>query len=209
MNIFLIQNLNGMDVFFRIVQILFVLFITILVFNEITILKGFILVILLILYNSFPSFIYKEYNPSCDYYKIDSNKPDKCKELSVSVCNDFNDNKEECLKSCYYIDTTVSEDIPDGNEKTNLINLKKCVPIDDKCNSISCSSFQPTNAFEECCKLSESGCTQDKIDQGLEDAKSEIDELKESNRTPEGRVGEYGIESGEKQIIYEYCSKDM
>ena len=47
MNIFLIQNLNGMDVFFRIVQILFVLFITILVFNEITILKGFILVILL------------------------------------------------------------------------------------------------------------------------------------------------------------------
>ena len=176
-----------------------------------TIILGFILVILLILHNSFHH-LFTKVIIHHDYYKIDSNKPDNAT-LSVSVCNDFNDNKEECLKSCYYIDTTVSEDIPDGNEKTNLINLKKCVPIDDKCNSISCSSFQPTNAFEECCKLSESGCTQDKIDQGLEDAKSEIDELKESNRTPEGRVGEYGIESGEKQIIYEYsqriCSEEF
>lgn len=215
-NVFLFQNLNLADIFFRIAQILIVLVITILVFYKITISKCIILMLLLILYNLLIPLIYSIYNPSCDYYNNETNKRfASCieEETSPSVCNDLNNDKAECLKTCYYIDTTVNEDILEDTEKENLMRLRKCVPIDTKCDTINCSSFQPTNAFEECCKLSKSGCTQAKIDQGLEDSKSEIDKLKESNRTSDGRVGEYGIESGENQIIYEYsqriCSEDF
>lgn len=155
---------------------------------------------------------------SCSY---DEDKGE-CKELdtpgpppapppeSPSPCNSYND-ESSCNKgnNCYSVKNR--DDISDLT--TDKFN--GCINKDEKCtggyDSPCSDTFEPTNRFKECCYdtiFNDSNCIESEMISRMNNDQI-VNTRKRENETDKGRVGDYGLESGEKQIEYEairgYC----
>lgn len=162
----------------------------------------------------------------CKYFKKKENcdlksdecsyKGNKCIELSpLSLCSSYKD-ESSCNNgnNCYYV--TNRDDVSDLTED-KLKGLTECINSDEKCKGkykSSCSAtFEPTNRFKECCYdtlFEDSNCIESEMLSRM-NSDQIIKTRKEENNTQEGRVGDYSLQSGEKQIEYEavrgYCSE--
>lgn len=163
-------------------------------------------------------------NVECKYFKKKENcdlksdecsyKDDVCMELyPSSLCSSYND-ESSCNNgnNCYYV--TNRDDVSDLTED-KLKGLTKCINSDEKCKgeykSACSATFEPTNRFKECCYntiFNDSNCIESEMVSRMNNDQI-VDTRKEENKTQAGRVGDYSLKSGEKQIEYEaikgYC----
>jgi hypothetical protein len=127
-------------------------------------------------------------------------------------CSSYND-ESGCNSgnNCYYVKNR--EDVSDLTSD----QFKECINTDEKCTGeyeSSCSAtFEPTNRFKECCYdtiFDDSNCIESELISRMNNDRT-INIRKDENETQEGRVGNYSLQSGEKQIEYEaikgYCSE--
>lgn len=134
---------------------------------------------------------------------------------SLSPCNSYKD-ESSCNKgnNCYYVKNR--DDVSDLTSG-QLTGLTKCINDNEKCtgeyDSPCSDTFEPTNRFKECCYdtiFNDSNCNKSEMISRMNNDQI-VNTRKRENETDEdeGRVGDYGLESGEKQIEYEairgYC----
>lgn len=161
----------------------------------------------------------------CNYFKEKKNcdlKSDKCIyegdvciEFSPSLapCSSYND-ESSCNSdnNCYYVKNR--DDVSDLTSD-QLKDLTECINRGEKCKGeykSSCSAtFEPTNRFKECCHdtlFEDSNCNENEMLSRINNDQI-INTRKDENKTQDGRVGDYSLQSGEKQIEYEaiktYC----
>ena len=129
---------------------------------------------------------------------------------SLSPCNSYKD-ESSCNKgnNCYSVKNR--DDISDLTTE----QFKGCINDNEKCtgkyDSPCSDTFEPTNRFKECCYdtiFNDSNCNKSEMISRMNNDQI-INTRKRGNETDEGIVGDYGLESGEKQIEYEairgYC----
>lgn len=133
---------------------------------------------------------------------------------SPPPCSSYND-ESSCNSgdNCYYVKNI--DDISDLTQE-QLTDLTVCINTDEKCigrYESSCSAtFEPTNRFKECCydTIFDSNCIESEMISRMNNDRT-INIRKDENEKRDGRVGDYSLKSGEKQIEYEaikgYCSE--
>jgi hypothetical protein len=125
-------------------------------------------------------------------------------------CNSYKD-ESSCNKgnNCYYVKNR------DDISYLTTEQFKGCINDNEKCtggyDSPCSDTFEPTNRFKECCYdtiFNDSNCNKSEMISRMNNDQI-VNTRKRENETGEGRVGDYGLESGEKQIEYEairgYC----
>ena len=118
--------------------------------------------------------------------------------------------EETCLdNNCYFVKLNVGRNNLNEEGKTKVDSKTGCISSNDICSAYSCTSdFYPLNVFDECCnnELYRNGCTDDEIQDHLDDEKDILDETKQDNSSIKTL---YGEEAWSKKVdfdeSYRYC----